>query len=117
MKKIYQVTLQSNLMPGENPEEAFNRVCDNLDIKSLDMDYFKVEEVISAENTAKLYNTARMLYAAEKYEYKETEAMVHALATSMGYTLTAEEVASAILVWVERLEDTDDDEFFEWLNS
>ena len=117
MKKIYRVTLQSNLMPGENPEEAFNRVYDNLDIKSLDVDYFKVEEVISAEHTAKLYTTARMFYATEKYEYKEVEAMTQALAISMGYPLSPEEVAQAILVWVERLDDCDDDEFFEWLNS
>lgn len=114
MLKLYRIQLKNSLVPATDPENAFYS---HLELQgNMAMDSFNIAEIVPEEHTFKLLNTARMLIISDKFHGDEVVAMVEALADRMGYFLAQEDIRDLICRWVERFDETEDDEFLDWLN-
>lgn len=112
---IYEVKLSSPLFPANSYDEAGEMMMNSAGLKEYLQDDYSVRQKVSEEHTVKLFTLARTLNETEKFDYREVQVMVRALAQELGYVQDAEEIAECVVAWNERLEELDESEFIDWL--
>lgn len=110
--KLYKHNCNISVAPGRDAEQALDRYQMNED-NTTSEDF---EVLIPHEDFVKIFRLARLLNTLDQYDATAIEVIVGAYTKHLGYDLTDKELWDGILVWAERLDDSDDEDIEDWLN-
>lgn len=110
--KLYKHICNISLVPGRDQEQALDRY--NMNEENTTAEDFDV--LIPHEDFIKIFRLARLLNTLDQYDYNAIQVIVGAYCKHLGYELDSKDLWDGILVWVERLDDADDEDIEDWLN-
>ena len=112
---IYQIILKQNLFPALSEKDALETQ-DTINIDALDREAdIEAILVVNEEDTMKLFTLAKTMQDLEKFDHREIEAAVRAMAIQMGHYSRVAQVVNTIMLWTERMDYLTPGEFEEWM--
>lgn len=113
-RAIYEIKLKDRLFPATSEEDALEMY--NTNNEELTEEAVEVGVAVKEEHVMKLFILAKAMYDTDKFDYKEIQAAVGAVARNLGYYSTYEDVAQCVNTWIERIgEDMDVSDVAEWV--
>lgn len=113
---IYKIEIKENLFPALSAAEAVEMRNNCIGSCHLQDEEVEVKLIVSAEHTMQMFLLAKTMYDMEKFTASEVEAVIRALAITLGYISNHQEITECVTRWVERLaEDMTLHELEEWI--
>ena len=113
---IYEIKLKEHLFPALSAADAVEMRNNGNCEEALQEHEVEVNLLVKEEHAMQLFLLAKTMYDMEKFNCKEIETVVSALAREMGYFSIAEDIADCVTLWIERVaEDMTLLEVEEWM--